>query len=151
MYVAVVVTPSDAAPPLYTLAQSDFFRPNSPLSVLNESPLYVVFQGNEGDVDRYVTHPLPVPVGVPFIIALVNAGPNDFSAFHAAGSILREVLTRGFLSNKLYDISTATVSPDGSILGHLECNQPGQHPFVSRVMDQISKRASMHPLSRALT
>lgn len=138
MYGAVVVMPRDAAPPLYTLVQSEFYRPDSLFSVLNEPPRYVVFNGY---ADRYVTHPLLVPVGVPFTIALVNAGPNDFSAFHVVGSILREVQVSGFPANTLDDISTATVPPGGGILIHLEFAQPGQYPFVSHVMNQMSKGA----------
>ncbi len=138
MYGAVIVTPPGQSPPMYTIVQSEFYRADSLSSVLNDPPRYVVFNGM---ANRYVTHPLNAPVGQPFTVAVVNAGPNDFSAFHVVGSILRDVENSGYPENNLDDVSTATIPPGGGALIQLEFTQPGQYSFVSHAMDQMSKGA----------
>ncbi len=138
MYGAVVVTPPGKEPPLYTVVQSEFYRPNHLSNVLNSQPQYVVFNGV---ANRYVTNPLSVPVGTPFSVAVVNAGPNDFSAFHVVGSLLRDVQASGNVRNNLYDVQTYTLAPGDAALIHLKFTKPGLYPFVSHAMDQFGKGA----------
>ncbi len=138
MYGAVVVTPPGEAPPLYTLVQSEFYQPNNLNSVLNSPPNYVVFNGV---ADRYTVHPLRVPAKRPFSVAVVNAGPNLFSAFHVVGSTLRDVHASGNPRNNLYDAQTYTIAPGDAALIQLEFQQPGLYSFVSHSMDQFGKGA----------
>ena len=138
MYGAVVVTPLGQNPPLYTVVQSEFYHSDSLEAVLDSKPQYVVFNGA---ANRYVTNPLPTPVGTPFTVAVVNAGPNDFSAFHVVGSILRDVQASGDPRNNLYDVQTYTIAPGDAALIQLEFNQPGEYSFVSHAMNQFGKGA----------
>lgn len=138
MYGAVIVTPLGQKPPLYTLVQSEFYRPDSLESVLNTRPRYVVFNGM---ANRYQTRRLPVPVGTPFTIAFVNAGPNDFAAFHVVGTVLRDVEASGDPRNNLYDVQTYSVAPGDACLIHLKFQQPGDYAFVSHAMNQFGKGA----------
>ncbi len=138
MYGAVVVTPKGEAPPLYTLVQSEFYRPDNLQSVLDSSPRYVVFNGV---ANQYAVNPLHVPVGNPFTIAVVNAGPNDFSAFHVVGSILRDVQASGDPKNNLYNVQTDMIAPGDAALIELEFDQSGQYSFVSHAMNQFGKGA----------
>lgn len=138
MYGAVVVTPAGKNPPLFTVVQSEFYRPNDLHAVLHSRPQYVVFNGM---VNRYVINPLSAPVGIPFTIAVVNAGPNDFSAFHVVGSLLRDVQASGNPKNNLYDVQTYTIAPGDAALIHLQLNQPGLYAFVSHAMNQFGKGA----------
>lgn len=133
MYGAVIVTPTGQKPPLYTLVQSEFYKADNLNSVLNSPPRYVVFNGY---ADRYVAKPLSAPLDKSFTIAVVDAGPNDFAAFHVIGSILRDVHDSGDPQNSLYDVSTYTIPPGGGASIDLEFTQPGQYAFVSHVMDQ---------------
>ncbi len=135
MYGAVVVTPPGQTPPLYTLVQGEFYKPDNLNSVLNGEPRYVVFNGYAG---RYVNNPLPAPLNKPFTVAVVNAGPNEFSAFHVVGSILRDVQDTG-PANNLYNVQTYGIPPGGGALIHLEFNQPGKYTFVSHVMSQFAR------------
>ena len=50
---------------------------------------YVVFNGY---ANQYVENPIPVKVGEPIRIFVVNAGPNIWSSFHVVGDHLRRGL-----------------------------------------------------------
>ena len=138
MYGAIVVTPPGQMPPLYTLVQSEFYDADNLNAVLNSPPNYVVFNGV---ADRYSAHPLPVPLKRPFTVAVVNAGPNLFSAFHVVGSILRDVHPSGNPRNNLYNLQTYTIAPGDGALIQLEFYQPGQYSFLSHAMNQFGKGA----------
>ncbi len=95
--------------------------------------------------DRYVLNPLPMPVGRPFDIAVVNAGPNEFSAFHVVGSILRNVEESGNPLNHLYDVSTYAIAPGEGGLIPLKFSEPGEYSFVSHDMAQIVQKPVLRP------
>lgn len=138
MYGAVVVTPKGQKPPKYTIVQSEFYKPMDMDSILNGTPNYVVFNG---EANRYVDRPLPVKVNQPISVAFVNAGPNEFSAFHVVGTVLRDVQATGNPKNNLYDVQTYTVAPGDGALIHLEFDRPGVYPFVSHVARSMAKGA----------
>ncbi|MDQ0191063.1 multicopper oxidase domain-containing protein [Alicyclobacillus cycloheptanicus] len=138
MYGAIIVTPKGQQPPTYTIVQSEFYQAMDLNAVLNDPPNYVVFNG---EANRYVDHPLEAKVGQPLTVAFVNAGPNDFSAFHVVGTILRDVQASGNPNNHLYDVQTYTVAPGDGALIHLEFNAPGTYAFVSHSMSQMEKGA----------
>ncbi|RIV21706.1 nitrite reductase [Alicyclobacillaceae bacterium I2511] len=138
MYGAVVVTPPNQAPPTYTLVQSEFYPPDDLQAVLSDQPNYVAFNGF---ANRYVDHPLPVKVNEPVTVAFVNAGPDEFSAFHVVGTILRDVNASGNPQNNLYDVQTYTVAPGDGMLVHLQFPQPGLYPFLSHAMNAYGKGA----------
>lgn len=115
MYGAVIVTPKGQKP-----------------------PNYVVFNG---EANRYVDQPLTAKVGNLITVACVNVGPNDFSAFHVVGTILRDVQASGDPRNNLYDVQTYTVAPGDGALIHLLFDEPGTYAFVSHAMSQMGKGA----------
>ena len=80
-------------------------------------------------------------MGNPFTIAVVNAGPNDFSAFHVVGSILRDVQASGDPKNNLYNVQTDMIAPGDAALIELEFDQSGQYSFVCHAMIQFGKGA----------
>lgn len=138
MYGAVVVTPSGEPRPTYTIVQSEFYQANSYQSVMNDNPTYVVFNGQ---ANRYMDSPLTAKVGQNITVAFVNAGPNNFSAFHVVGSILRDVEASGNPENHLYNVQTYTVAPGDAALIHLQFDAPGTYSFVSHSMKDMSKGA----------
>ncbi|HET7657598.1 MAG TPA: multicopper oxidase domain-containing protein [Bacillales bacterium] len=138
MYGVVIVSPRGQQQPTFTIVQSEFYKPMDLEDVINGSPPYVVFNGK---VNRYVNDPLKVKVGQPVTVAFVNAGPNNFSAFHVVGSILRRVQASGNPKNNLYNVQTYTVAPGDGALIHLKFNQPGIYPFVSHSMASMHKGA----------
>lgn len=138
MYGAIIVTPKGEAKPTFTIVQSEFYKPND-MKALNSQPNVVAFNGK---ADQYVNHPLKVKVGEPITVAFVNAGPNEFSAFHVVGTVLRDVQASGNPQNHLYNVQTYTVAPGDGALIHLRFDQPGRYPFASHDMQQHQKGAS---------
>lgn len=138
MYGAVVVTAKGQQAPTYTIVQSEFYKAMDYNNVINGTPKYVVFNGK---ANQYADKPLAVKVGQPITIAVVNAGPNQFSAFHVVGSILRDVQASGNPKNHLYNVQTYTIAPGDGALIHLKFNQPGSYAFVSHSMSAMSKGA----------
>jgi nitrite reductase (NO-forming) len=108
MYGVVVVTPKGEQPPTYTIVQSEFYDPLDLNAVLSGQPNYVVFNGK---ANQYVNNPFVVKAGEPITVAFVNAGPNDFSALHVVGTILRKAHVSGNPQNKLFGLQTYSVAP----------------------------------------
>ncbi len=138
MYGAVIVTAKGQKPPTYTLVQSEFYQPLSLNAVLNDPPNYIVFNG---EAKRYFHTPLTAKVNQPLTIAVVNAGPNDFTAFHVVGTILRDVQASGDPSNNLYDVQTYTIAPGDGALIHLLFDKVGSYSFVDHSMSAMFKGA----------
>ncbi|MCL6452396.1 MAG: multicopper oxidase domain-containing protein [Alicyclobacillus sp.] len=138
MYGAVVVTPKGQQPPQFTIVQSEFYKPLDLDDVENGTPQYVVFNG---EANRYMLHPLHVRAGQTISVAFVDAGPNDWSAFHVVGSILREVEASGNPANRLTDVQTASVAPGDGILLTLRFPQPGTYTFTTHSMRDAAKGA----------
>lgn len=134
MYGAVVVTPKGQQPPKYVIVQSEIYKNMN----INDQPDYVVFNGV---ASQYVDHPLKAKVGEPFTVAFVNAGPNDFSAFHVVGTILRDAQATGNPANHLIDVQTYTVAPGDGALFHLKFDKAGLYPFVTHSMVGFEKGA----------
>ncbi len=141
MYGAVVVTPKTAPAPQAVVVQSEFYLPPTYENMLNDQPTYVVF---DGALDCLVTHPLRATVGKPFMLAFVNAGPNQSSAFHVVGGTLGTVDQSGNPADALHDVQTVDVPPGDGILVTLKFAQPGVYPFVSHDMAQFARGAVGH-------
>jgi nitrite reductase (NO-forming) len=139
MYGAVVVTPEGQQPPNYTIVQSEFYKSMDLNSVMNDLPTYVVFNG---EANQYIDKPLTAKVGQSITVAFINAGPNNFSAFHVVGTILQDVQASGNPKNNLYNVQTYTVAPGDGALIHLIFNHSGIYSFASHSMNSMSKGAT---------
>lgn len=138
MYGAMVVTPKGQEPPTYTIVQSEFYKSMDMNSVINGSPNYVVFNGQ---ANQYVNNPLTVRMEQPITVAFVNAGPNEFSAFHVVGTILRDVQASGNPQNHLYNVQTYSIAPGDGALIQLKFEVPGTYSFVSHSISSMDKGA----------
>lgn len=138
MYGAIVVLAPGQPKPDAVIVQSELYPENDTNAMLNDQPQYVVFNGQ---VDRYVDQPLHAKVGQPFRIAFVNAGPNEFSAFHVVGTLLRDVQPSGSPETHLKNVQTWTVAPGDGALITLVFEKPGTYTFVSHSMAQMEKGA----------
>ncbi|SDW15710.1 nitrite reductase (NO-forming) [Alicyclobacillus hesperidum] len=139
MYGAIIVTPRGGMPPNYVIVQSEFYKPLDINAVFKGTPTYVVFNG---EANKYVDHPLIAKVNQPISVAFVNAGPNDFSAFHVVGAIMRDVQESGDPRNNSYGVQTCTVAPGDGALIHLLFTAPGEYSFVSHAMNQMEEGAT---------
>ncbi len=152
MYGAIVVDPAvprPAASREVTIVQSEFYgkvkngwlEPDRH-SMMEGTPAYVTFNG---EVGKYVRDPIDVPVGLkpapPVRINFVNAGPNNFSAFHLVGTIFDEYLPDGHDSGLIEGVSTQTVAPGGGGIFEVRFAEPGKYPLVSHSMRDMEKGA----------
>ena len=147
MYGALIVDPRTPRPPAqeYVLVQSEFYMgtPMGPDSlrsmdwekVLNASPDYVVFNGVSS---RYATHPIPVGVGRPIRIFVVNAGPNRISSFHVVGAIFDRVIADGF-GRPFEGMQTWNVPVGGGAIFELQLAEDGLYPFVTHAFADATK------------
>src|SRR5438046_10381179 len=107
-------------------------RPDSTLTsdwekLLVLAPDYVVFNGREAE---YAHHPIPVRVGEPLRLYVVNAGPNRFSAFHVVGAIFNRVYLDGSLAHPLECVQTVTVTVGGGAIFAARWAEARTYPFV---------------------
>jgi nitrite reductase (NO-forming) len=80
-------------------------------------------------------------VGKPLTIAFVNAGPNQFSAFHIVGSLIHDAQASGNPNNHLYDVHTYTVAPGDGALFTVVFHKAGTYTYLSHVMTEMEKGA----------
>jgi nitrite reductase (NO-forming) len=149
MYGAFIVDPKTPRPPAqeFVLVQSEFYMglpsPADSLrsmnwdKVLNASPDYVVFNGVAA---RYATSPIPVSVGKPIRLYVVNAGPNRISSFHVVGAIFDRVFADGF-GRPFEGMQTWNVPVGGGAVFELKLAEAGLYPFVTHAFADATKGA----------
>ena len=148
MYGAIIVDPRQSRPAAkeFVFVQSEFYTKKLPDStrvidwdkLLGLAPDYVVFNGREAE---YAHHPIPVRVGEPLRIYVVNAGPNRFSAFHVVGAIFDRVYLDGSLAHPLEGVQTVTVPVGGGAIFETRLVEAGTYPFVSHAFADATKGA----------
>ncbi|MDQ2993112.1 MAG: hypothetical protein M3R30_09885 [Candidatus Eremiobacteraeota bacterium] len=80
---------------------------------------------------QYVKKPLPISVGNPVRVFVVNAGPSHFSAFHVIGTIMDTVYVGGNPANVLRGLQTVAIAPGDGAVGEFTSRQAGHYPFVT--------------------
>ncbi|HKE36708.1 MAG TPA: multicopper oxidase domain-containing protein, partial [Candidatus Baltobacteraceae bacterium] len=104
MYGAIVIDPAkgwgdDAQS--YVLVQSEFYPQRVPNTSEFEGSLQKMIAGVAQVVDfngsafQYMSKPLPISVGQPVRVFVVNAGPSHFSAFHVVGTLFTRAFADG--------------------------------------------------------
>jgi plastocyanin len=104
--------------------------------MMAQTPDYVVFNGM---VNQYREHPLTVNPGELIRLWVVNAGPNQTSAFHVIGAVFSAVYPDGNLANKLTGVSTYNVPAGGAAMFELTIPDEGIYPFVTHSFADASK------------
>ena len=148
MYGAIIVDPANGWVPAqeYVLVQSEFYTQQlsdgtyimDPTKMNNENPDYVVFNGY---VDQYKTNPIIAKVGQRIRIFIVNAGPNEFSAFHVIGALFSDTYADGNPANHMVGNQTVTIPPGGGMVVELTIPEAGLYPFVTHSFADVGKGA----------
>lgn len=141
MYGAVIVDPKDGRPKAreYLLVQSEFYGAGGDYqALLNDLPDVVAFNGQ---AFRYRDAPLPVTAGELLRIFIVNAGPNNLSAFHVIGALFDHYEQDGNPANRQGLHQTVEVLPGGGAIVELTIPEPGRYPFVTHSMRDLEKGA----------
>lgn len=146
MYGAIIVDPvaedeKFAEAREFVLVQSEFYKDAHDIDdMVNGEPQVVAFNGKAFKYDK--ENPLEAKPGELIRIHVVNAGPNNFSAFHIVGTIFDKVYINGNPKNVQYGVQTVTIPPGGSATVELTVPEEGYYPIVSHSFKDATKGAT---------
>ena len=144
MYGMVIVDPATPRPAAQEimLVQSEFYGhvrkhvlSGTLKDMLTRQPAYTAFNGGPF---RYMNTPIPVAVGRPVRIYLVNAGPSLGSAFHIVGEIFDAVQPDGALPSLRDTASTWYVPAGGGAVFEVTFDQAGSYTFLTHELGVAS-------------
>lgn len=145
MYGAIIVDPGESEPQFeeareFVLVQSEFYKDEHDVDdMINGEPQVVAFNGK---AFKYKEKPLEAKPGELVRFYIVNAGPNNFSAFHIVGTIFEAVYLNGHPQNKQVGVQTVTIPPGGSYAVELRVPEEGLYPIVSHSFKDATKGAT---------
>ena len=139
MFGAIIVDPKDdkawpKADREYVLVQSELFKnPDDVQAMFDRKYDHLIFNGGIFKYHPFVTggKALEAKPGERVRIYFVNAGPNEFSAFHPIGEIWDNVYESGNPTNKLNGVQTYVVGPGSAATFDVVVESPGAYPLVS--------------------
>jgi nitrite reductase (NO-forming) len=149
LYGAIIVDPKEGWSPAHELilVQSDVYLAPGPdgISVPDYNRRlggkemdFVVFNGH---ASQYVDNPIPVPVGEPIRIFVVNAGPNVWSSFHVVGTVFDRAYINGSPKNQLFDLQSITIGPGDGACVEFTLEEPGMYPAVNHAFGHAAHGA----------
>lgn len=84
-----------------------------------------------GHATQYADHPIPVKVGQPIRIFVVNAGPNHWSSFHVVGAIFDRVYPNANPKNMLTGLQSISIGPGDGAAVEFTLKEPGRYTAVN--------------------
>lgn len=149
LYGAMIVDPKEGWSPAQELifVQSDLYLANGPdgIKVPDYERMlggyemdYVVFNGH---ASQYVDEPIPVRVGEPVRMFVVNAGPNVWSSFHVVGTVFDRAYINASPKNELFDLQSITIGPGDSACVEFTLDEPGTYPAVNHAFGHAAHGA----------
>jgi nitrite reductase (NO-forming) len=94
-----------------------------------------------GYVNQYKDSPLPVKAGERVRLYVLNAGPNEFSAFHVIGTIFENAYADGNPANVQHGMQTVTIPPGGGYTVEFTIPNPGTYAFVTHSFHAVNQGA----------
>ncbi len=139
MFGAIIVDPKNEkawpkADREYVLVQSELFKnPDDVQAMFDRKFDHIIFNGGIFKYHPFVTggHALEAKPGERVRIYFVNAGPNEFSAFHPIGEIWDNVYESGNPANKLSGVQTYVVGPGSAATFDVVVESAGAYPLVT--------------------
>jgi nitrite reductase (NO-forming) len=139
MFGAIIVDPKNAkawakADREYVLVQSEFFKnPDDVQAMFDRKFDNMLFNGGIFKYHPFVTGggKLDAKPGERVRIYFVNAGPNEFSAFHPIGEIWDNVYESGNPTNRLNGVQTYVVGPGSAATFDVVVESAGAYPLVT--------------------
>ena len=152
MYGMVIVEPEGGLPSVdheFAIVQSEFYLGEqggatdlTKAASSHASPDYVVFNGV---AMQYKDTPIPVQTGKKVRIFVMNAGPNEDSAFHVVGTIFNRVIKEGvelIPDNKGHWGSQAVdLAPSQGAIVEFTTAEDGLYPMVTHAFNYVGKGA----------
>lgn len=145
----VIVEPKNGFPDKvdtsFAIVQNEFYltkKGNSYLpdtaSAMRKQPTYVAFNGKPA---QYVLRPINVKAGERIRIYLLNAGPNNATAFHVIGTILDKVWLDGNPKNELDGMQSVYLGPASGAIIDFVLPEKGQYSFIDHSFADAEKGA----------
>lgn len=140
MYGAIVIDPRQGwgySAQSYVFVQSEFYPQRVPDTDEYEGSLEKMTSGVAQVVDfngsafQYMMKPLPISVGKPVRVFVINAGPSHFSAFHVVGTLFQRAYVDGNPHNLLVGLQTLSIPPGGGTVADFTVFQAGSYAFVT--------------------
>ena len=138
MYGALIVSPREPLPPAkeFVLVQAEFYLADAANGVrafdyqkmLSTMPDLVTFNGRP---DQYMKEPITVKVGDRVRFWVVDAGPTHPCHFHVVGEQFDTVYLGAPPGNSIRGVQTWSVPAGGGMCFELQCDIPGEFPFVN--------------------
>ncbi|HLV25754.1 MAG TPA: multicopper oxidase domain-containing protein [Gemmatimonadales bacterium] len=138
MYGAIIVSPRNPLPPAkeFVLVQSEFYlgdavngvRPFDYNKMLSTMPDFVAFNGRP---NQYIDDPIRVSVGDRVRFWVVNCGPTHSCAFHVVGEQFDTMYLGAPPGTPIRGVQTFDVPAGGGMVFELDCDVPGEFPFVN--------------------
>ena len=152
MYGMVIVEPKEGLAPVdyeFALVQSEFYIGEQghatdyhKAASSHSSPDFVTFNGV---AMQYKEHPIPVQTGKKIRMYVLNAGPNEDSAFHIVGTIFNRVIKEGMElspNNKGHWGSQAVdLAPAQGAIVEFTIAEDGLYPIVTHAFNFVGKGA----------
>ncbi len=145
---AIIVDPKDpkALPKAdreYVLVQSELWdNPDDVQAMFDRKYDHAVFNGGVFKYHPFLGgKPLEAKPGERVRVYLVNAGPNNFSAFHPIGEIWENAWASGNPANRLTGVQTVVVGPGDAYTVDVVAQHEGAYPLVTHSLTDALRGA----------
>lgn len=152
MYGMVIVEPKEGLAPVdheFALVQSEFYTGNygqetdyQKAALGNPAPDFVVFNGV---AMQYKEKPIEVDTGKKVRFYVLNAGPNQDSAFHIVGTIFNRVIKEGIElspdNQGHWGAQVVDLAPAQGAIVELTTAEDGLYPIVTHAFNYVGKGA----------
>lgn len=150
LYGAIIIDPPGGWPPAQELilVHSEFYVKPGPRGIAVPdfdkvlaygAPDHIAFNGH---ASQYVDHPIPVKVGQPIRIFVVNAGPNVWTSFHVIGAIFDRVYVNANPKNVLEGLQSVSIGPGDGACVEFTLPEAGKYTAVNHSFVQATHGAS---------
>ncbi len=145
---AIIIDPKDAKalPKVdreYVLVQSELWNnPDDVQAMFDRKYDHAVFNGGVFKYHPFLEgKPLEAKPGERVRVYIVNAGPNNFSAFHPIGEIWEHAWASGNPANRLTGVQTVVVGPGDAYTVDVIPQHEGAYPLVTHSLTDALRGA----------
>jgi nitrite reductase (NO-forming) len=145
---AIIIDPKDpkALPKAdreYVLVQSELWlNPDDVQAMFDRKYDHAVFNGGVFKYHPFLEgKPLEAKPGERVRVYIVNAGPNNFSAFHPIGEIWENAWASGNPANRLTGVQTVVVGPGDAYTVDVVVQHEGGYPLVTHSLTDALRGA----------
>lgn len=151
MYGAMIVDPKEGWSPAqeFVFIQSEFYfeDPKAPVKVPSMAKMMLASGAMmdlvtfNGYANQYVEAPIPIRVGEPVRIFVVNAGPNVWSSFHVVGAIFDKAYINANPANVLHGLQAISIGPGDGACVEFTVEEPGEYIAVNHAFGHATHGA----------